>query len=285
MVGIKHGRFTEGGAPIGFRGIGIGSWLDLEHFMLGLPGVDRGIRRALEARMPGFMRRFEESFFSDEDAAFLKSLGVNMVRVPFRASAVIDDMTGRPLDEGIASLRRLAGICARHGIWFLPDMHAAPGAQNPDWHSGCETGQPLFWRYAALRAQAARAWGLVAEALCDETHLLGYDLLNEPVLWGTDVEGLNAFHAQAAEAIRRHDGAHLLFVEGDRFAMDFTGVTLPDPGRSAYTYHFYPAVWEPALSDPALPRADRRAAFARAHRAILDTMGDGAGPLLCGETG
>lgn len=284
-LGIVDNHFAFRGQCVALRGIGVGSWLNLEHFMVGLPGLDGMLRTALDAACPGTMDAFDDSFFTDADAAYLRSLGVNLIRVPFSYRLVWDEATGRPCPEGLAKLRRLADICDRHGLFYLPDLHTTPGGQSPDWHSECETGVPLFWRHRALRAQTAEVWRAVAEALKDSEYLAGYDLLNEPVPPEGGVDALNEFHRMAARAIREVDESHLLFVEGCRFSMDFRGVTLPDPGRSAYTYHFYPAVWEEALADPALPEDERRSGFRRAHDAILSTFDGDPGPLLCGETG
>jgi len=37
--------------------------------------------------------------------------------------------------EGLKHLDRVIDICAKHGIYTVIDLHAAPGGQNPDWHS------------------------------------------------------------------------------------------------------------------------------------------------------
>lgn len=284
-VEISGRNLMYAGERLRLRGIGVGSWLNLEHFMVGLPGLDGMIRQALEERCPGVMQAFRHSMFADEDAAYLRALGVNFIRVPFAHSLVFDDQTGAFREEGLAALRRLGEICDRHQLFYMPDLHTTPGGQNPDWHSGNRTGIPQFWQYGVFRDQAAMIWQKVAEALRDSAYLLGYDLLNEPVLPGGDKTLLNDFHARAAEAIRRVDDRHLLLVEGGRFAMDFTGIELPDPGRSAYTYHFYPTVWEPALEDPAMQDEDRLAGLHRAHGQIMATMPRRDLPLICGETG
>lgn len=41
-------HFTYGGKPIRLRGVGIGNWLNLEHFMIGLPTSDQMIQSAFE---------------------------------------------------------------------------------------------------------------------------------------------------------------------------------------------------------------------------------------------
>ena len=267
------------------KGMGVGSWLNLEHFMMGMPGVDRMIRQAMDRRCPGLMEAVEDSFFTDEDAAYLTGLGINFIRVPFRSGLLVDEVTGRLRPAGRDRLARLGEICDRNRLFFMPDLHAVPGGQNPDWHSGSETGSAEFWRYRALRDQAVTVWREAAHALAGCRYLMGYDLLNEPVLPDGDKALLNDFHLRAAEAILQEDSEHLLLVEGGRFAMDFEGVCLPDRGKSAYTYHFYPAVWDDSLNDPQMPAAARSARIASAHERVMDTMGDYGGPLLCGETG
>ena len=44
----KGKEFYYKGEPILFSGLGVGSWLNMEHFMLGLPGTDAQIRKTFE---------------------------------------------------------------------------------------------------------------------------------------------------------------------------------------------------------------------------------------------
>ena len=282
---IKNRQFSFQNKPLRLHGIGLGSWLNLEHFMVGLPGLDRMIRDALDQRYPGTVSEFENHFFTAEDAEYLAGIGVNFLRVPFRSSLLWDEQRNAICPEGLNVLVRLADLCEAHHLFFMPDLHAVPGAQNPDWHSGCETGVPLFWKYQAFRDAAVRVWETVAEALSGYQYLFGYDLLNEPVLPSSDKEVLNDFHSRASEGIRRHDSSHLILVEGSRFAMDFSGVRLPDPGRSAYTFHYYPGVWDARLEDPGFPPAEREVAYQSAFDAIHRSMSAYNGPMLCGEAG
>ena len=39
FVKVKGKEFYYKGKPILFSGLGVGSWLNMEHFMLGLPGT------------------------------------------------------------------------------------------------------------------------------------------------------------------------------------------------------------------------------------------------------
>ena len=67
--------------------------------------------------------------------------------------------------------------------------------------------------------------------------------------------------------------------------MDFSQIMRPCDAQWAYTYHFYPGVWDDTLLHPSLDSIMRREAFARALDEILASMQDYHGPLLCGEIG
>lgn len=283
FVTAKQRDFYHGGRRLTLRGLGVGSWLNFEHFMLGLPGWDEELRACLDAHYPGLTERLTDRFFTREDAAYLRSLGVNLIRVPFRHQMLLDDRTDTLIEEGFARLTALADACEAEGLYFLPDMHTAPGGQNPDWHSGCRSGMAEFWHYGVFRARAAFLWGEIARRLSHYRMLLGYDLLNEPYLAPRDMPALNAFYAEATAAIRRSDAQHLVFLEGNQFSMDFSGIAPPADARVAYSFHLYPAVWESEL--PQFDRAGRKAAIGAALDRVLGTMGGYRGPLLCGETG
>lgn len=48
FIAVKGTDFTVNGSPIALKGMGVGSWLNLEHFMVGMPGTDSQIRQAFE---------------------------------------------------------------------------------------------------------------------------------------------------------------------------------------------------------------------------------------------
>ena len=45
----RNGQFVVGNEKIRLKGFGIGSWLNLEHYMVGLPTPDSLIRASYEA--------------------------------------------------------------------------------------------------------------------------------------------------------------------------------------------------------------------------------------------
>ena len=72
-------------------------------------------------------------------------------------------------------------FCENYQIYLLLDLHTAPGGQN-------RTGIPITIRESpvlalqSVRDQIATLWGYIAEHYKEKEYLLGYDVLNEPIL-------------------------------------------------------------------------------------------------------
>ena len=137
------------GRPLRLRGFGIGTWLNMEHFMLGIPTPDSMIRDAFAGvygaeKAESFFDALTSNFVTPKDFGLLKSLGVNFLRVPFNYRLLLDDQTGAFREAGFARLKGLFDLCEEFGIFVMPDLHAVPGGQNPDWHSDNRTGVPSF---------------------------------------------------------------------------------------------------------------------------------------------
>lgn len=112
--------------------MGIGSWLNMEHFMLGIPTPDNQIRKTVKEvfgkeTADGFFDCFIRSFISDSDFAFLKKCGVNILRVPFNYRLFIDDQNPSEYKkEGLLYLDYLMDFCENYQIYLLLDLHTAP---------------------------------------------------------------------------------------------------------------------------------------------------------------
>lgn len=284
-------EFVFRGEPILFSGLGVGSWLNMEHFMLGIPTPDLQIRQAFAEvfgteKSQSFFEAFTMQFLKDEDFVFLKNAGVNVIRVPFNHRLFIDDENPDVYkEEGFRYFDRLVALCKKHEIFLLPDLHTAPGGQNPDWHSDNQTGVPQFWHFGLFRRQIAALWKAIAERYAEETWILGYDLLNEPFLIPPREGMLHAFYQEVTEAIREVDQNHLLFLEGDYFAMDFSALLEIQDEQTALTFHFYPTVWEPDLFERDYDKAKRKEAFENRLCALTEGLKRFGRPYLCGEAG
>ncbi len=283
-------EFRRAGQAVVLRGVGLGSWLNLEHFMVGLPGAEGALRRAVAEtygaeRAARFWEAYRAALVDEPDLRFLASLGVNAVRVPFNYRLFeADDAPGIYDPRGFDHLDRVVALCKRHGLLAILDLHAAPGGQNPDWHSDNPRGESLFWEYADFRRRTIALWKHIAARYRDEPAVGAYALLNEPVLLGADRGLLDRFFTECIREVRAVDPNHLLFVEGDAYARDFTPFApFADP-NVAPTFHFYPLFHEAELP----PGPDRKIALEALLRRVvtLDDLRDRLRrPIWCGETG
>jgi len=230
------------GKPVLLRGAGLGGHLNMENFITGYPGHENDMRKAVkkvlgQEKYDFFFDKFLEYFFTEKDAEFFASLGLNCIRIPFNYRHFEDDLNPGVYNErGFKWLDRIINICGHYGIYTILDLHAAPGGQNVDWH--CDTGvhRALFWEHIEFQNRAIALWEKLAERYKGNTWVAGYNPLNEP----TDEEHTRVldWYARAEKAIHAVDPDHILFWDGNTFAGDFSHFGDPLPG-SVYSIHDY----------------------------------------------
>ncbi|KAL2105529.1 hypothetical protein VUR80DRAFT_8227 [Thermomyces stellatus] len=240
---VKGDRIVdECGNPVQLRGTSLGGSLCMENFINGYPGTESFARSALLKVMGRenyefFFDRLAYHFFNERDAQLLQSLGMNCARLPFSYKHLEDDMNPRVLkEEGFKHLDRMIDVCAAHGIYVILDMHTAPGCQNPDWHSDNHTSYAAFWDFKDHQDRTVWLWEQIARRYRDNPWIAGYNPLNEPC----DPEQVRvaAFYERLEKALRAVDPNHILFLDGNTFAMEWKGFTSILP-NSVYSIHDY----------------------------------------------
>lgn len=286
---VKDRDFYLNDRKMILRGFGLGSWLNLEHFMLGIPGTDSQIRSAVvNAYGPGqaerFWRKFYHSFINEDDFEFLKRLGINTLRIPFNYRLFEDDQ--KPYmyrEEGFWEIDRILRLCEHYELYAVLDLHAAPGGQSPDWHCDNATGESLFWEYADFRKRVISLWKHIANRYASNNWIAAYDLLNEPVLMIKDNTILNQFFVDLVTEIRSVDKNHLLFVEGDSYATRFEDFEpFADPNL-ACSFHCYPFMYLNEFSGKNQKESIEKILFEKI--SLKDIQERLKRPLWCGETG
>ena len=243
MLRVDGDRLVDdAGSPVVLRGYGLGGWLNMENFITGFPGTESQQRRALRAVLgpeayEAFFDTFLHDFFTDADAAYLASLGLNALRVPFSYRHFEDD--DRPFEirpEGFVHLDRVVDSCARHGIHTVLDLHALPGRQNQHWHSDNPTHYAEFWNHRHFADRVVHLWEVLAEHYRGNPWVAGYNPVNEPA--DHTGEKIGPFYARLEAAIRAVDPDHVLFLDGNTYSTDFSAFTDPFP-NTVYTAHDY----------------------------------------------
>ena len=118
-------------------------------------------------------------------------------------------------------------------------MHAAPGAQNTNDFSDSEINgdSELFTNYTNQRWLAS-TWKYIANYYKDEAVIGGYDLLNEPARAGV-ANTLRNIYEQTIDSIRTVDQKHIVFIEGNWYGNDHTGLLPPFDPNMVYSFHHY----------------------------------------------
>jgi endoglucanase len=235
---------NQAGEAVTLHGIGLGGWMNMENFITGFSANEDAFRnvvqRALGREKAEFLfDRYLEYFFTEADAKFIRSLGVNLVRLPFNYRHFEDDMQPTVIREsGLKRLDRVIQICAEHELYTILDLHAAAGYQNQDWHSDNPSRQASFWQHKHFQDRTVWLWEVLAERYKDNPWVAGYDPLNEP----SDPSGMviGPFYRRIVAAIRQVDPEHIIFLEGNRYAQDFVVLSPPLP-NVVYTLHDYAA--------------------------------------------
>ena len=125
-------------------------------------------------------------------------------------------------------------------------MHAVPGGQNPDWHSDNPTSYAAFWDYKDHQDRTIWLWEQIAARYRSNPWVAGYNPLNEPC--DPEHVRLPAFYARVEKAIRKIDPDHILWLDGNTFAMEWKGFDEVLP-NSVYAMHDY-SVSFAFLSEP-----------------------------------
>ncbi|PQM21022.1 hypothetical protein Sfr7A_23550 [Streptomyces xinghaiensis] len=134
-----------------------------------------------------------------------------------------DDRPMEWKEDGFAALDRVVTLLARHGLYSVIDLHALPGAQNHHWHSDNPTHRPAFWTHRHFQDRAVALREELADRYRDRPEVAGYNPVNEPSEPTGDV--LSAFYERLERAIRAVDPRHILFLDGNRYATDFSVFT------------------------------------------------------------
>ena len=239
---IQDDKVVDGnGEHVLLRGAGLGGWMNMENFITGYPGHETQHRAAMlkvlgKEKSDFFFDKFLEYFFTEADAKFFASRGLNCIRLPFNYRHFEDDMNPRVLKEsGFKHLDRVVelvsfdlswfthlinnGQCAKENIYTILDMHTVPGGQNPDWHSDNVSNYAAFWDFKDHQDRTIWLWEEIAKHYKDNQWVAGFNPINEPC--DPEHYRLPAFYNRLEPAIRKIDPHHILWLDGNTFAMEW----------------------------------------------------------------
>jgi len=230
LLRVSGDQIVNGkGDTVYLRGFGLGGMLHMENFINGYPANEEAMREGLkkvlgEKKYNLYFDNVLKNYFTEADAAYIHSLGLNLVRIPINYHLFEDDMNpGIIKEDAFAHLDTVIERCARHQVYTIIDLHALPGSQNQHWHSDNPTHVASFWIHKDFQDRALHLWEVIAKRYKDQPWVAGYDLINEPA--DPTREKLFPYYKRLRDAIRKVDPHHILFLEGDRYAVEFDKFT------------------------------------------------------------
>jgi endoglucanase len=251
FVSVRGREFvTADGKPIFLKGINVGNWLLPEGYMFEFKRVNspQRIYEAFnqlvgEAAARRFWQEFQSRYITSEDIKFIKKAGFNSVRVPFSYRLFVAENNPNKLEGvGYELLDRIVSWCRQEKLYVILDMHAAPGGQTGD-NIDDGSGYPFLFESAEDQELTIKIWQKLAARYKNETIIIGYDLLNEPVAHYFDKDYFNPklepFYKKLTAAIRRVDKNHLIFLGGAQWNSNFKIFGAPFDDRLVYTFHKY----------------------------------------------
>jgi hypothetical protein len=254
-------RLVDGrGNEFDIKGINLGNWLVPEGYMFKFKHALSPMEIAAlfddllgREAAADFWKRFRDVYIAKDDIDFIKKVGFNTVRVPLDwrlfAGPGDDIEAGQQIaagdndrleGEGWALLDRLVQWAHAAGVRVIVDLHAAPGGQTGVNHDN-GPGFPMTFYVPQHRRVTIALWQKIAARYHDETAILGYDLLNEPISPYSDVAYLNPrlepLYRDIVTAIRRVDPNHAVLLGGAQWNTNFAVFDKPFDDNVIYTYH------------------------------------------------
>lgn len=252
---------TPEGSEVFLKGINIGGWFNMEDFINGYPGSEQSLRKLMKDTLGKekssiFFEMLHRNFFTVEDLEFIKSVGLNTIRLPLNYRHFEDDSLPFVYkNEGFKKLDDFLDMCEEHGMYVLLDLHAVQGYQNTHWHSDNNSRNSFLWSERHYQERFIKLWQALAKRYKDRSVVAGYDLMNEPAVntpygdyphtyfdqYKPDWPVMNKLYKEAVEAIREVDPDHIIVLEGDLYSRKFEGLSSPFADNLVYSSHNYTA--------------------------------------------
>ncbi|MFC0878474.1 carbohydrate-binding protein [Saccharicrinis sp. FJH2] len=245
------------GENVILRGIGTGNWMIMEGYMMKTVGVanthtqfrNKLIETIGVAKTDSFYNVWLSNHFTRRDVDSMKIWGYNSVRVAMHYKWFTLPIEDEPvqgentwLDKGFTMIDSLLDWCGDNEMYLILDLHGAPGGQGKDAAiSDYDPSKPSLWESNDNKKKTVALWQKLAERYADEPWIGGYDLINE-TNW-TFPEGNNSqlrqLFGEITDSIRKVDQNHILFIEGNSFANDHSGLKPPWDDNMVYSFHKY----------------------------------------------
>ena len=237
------------------RSMGLGGWMLQEGYMMessAFAGTQHQLKIKIEQLagkegMEAFYDTWLTNYCQKEDIDSMAAWGFNAIRLPMHYNLFTLPIDQEPvigedtwLPKGFEMVDNLLDWCEANQMYLILDLHAAPGGQGKDAAiADYDSSKPSLWESAENRRKTVALWKKLAERYATEPWIGGYDLLNETNWTMSGNTMLRNLYNELTTAIRSVDKNHIIYIEGNWFANDFTGLTPPWDNNMVYSFHKY----------------------------------------------
>jgi len=252
---VQGKKIVKGDQEILLRGMGLGGWMLQEGYMLHTASF-APTQHQIKAKIAGLIGEANtETFYESWRANHVRKIDVdslaawdfNSIRLPLHYNLFTLPIEEEPvpgentwLETGFRLTDSLLAWCEVNQIYLILDLHAAPGGQGNEL-SICDgdASKPNLWESQANRDKTVALWRKLAEHYANKPWIGGYDLINETNYNLPGGTALRNLYERLTDTIRAVDNNHIIFIEGNWFANDFTGLTPPWDNNMVYSFHKY----------------------------------------------
>ena len=198
------------GKPLSIHGISIGNWMVLEGYFWHFGSVNtyqKDVEAVFEdllgpTHAQNFLYQWRQNLITKADVHRIKQDGFNTIRVPLHTKYLKTDD-----DEGFKLIDQLVKWCREEHIYVILMLESGVGGTTGE-ASDDGPGYPWLLKDAGMQTYVNKAWQRIARHYKNEPIILGYDLLNEPLLWTGYLyleDLLEPEYRRLTEAIRKVD--------------------------------------------------------------------------------
>ncbi|OBZ65555.1 Glucan 1,3-beta-glucosidase 3 [Grifola frondosa] len=225
------------------KGVNLGSWFVLERWIANSPfrfaispgQSDLDVARGSNAKT--VLEEHWDNWITEQDWAWIADQGINTVRIPIgyyhicgADPSVLQGTDFADLGDVFAGawsrITKALATAHRYRIGVLFDLHAAPGKQNRDSHSGTSASNPAFFSERrnmphtihVLTALLSNLGAFSRAQTPPLPNLVGIELLNEPAPGGHN-HALEKWYRETFRALRAVDADIPLYI-GDAWMTD-----------------------------------------------------------------
>jgi endoglucanase len=227
------------------KAINIGDFMIQEGYMMNMSGSQYIYKQKIAAMIgqtacDQFYANYYQNFVTKADIDSIAKWGFNSIRLPLHYELFTP--LGQPtvfLTQGFAIVDSILSWCKTDKIYLILDLHAAPGGENSGDISDYNPAEPSLWESTDNQNQTIALWKELATHYANEQYIGGYDLINETDWTLPNNTLLMQLMQNITTAIRQVDNNHILFIEGNNYANDYTGMTPAWDNNMAYEFHKY----------------------------------------------